>query len=93
MPQELETDEMRDEYDFSNSKRAPYAALAGEVSVILLDPDVHAAFPDSASVNEALRMLIKAAQAVKSVDTTAKPIDAPTSAIASDASAEIPTPV
>lgn len=59
---ELETDDMQEEYDFSGSVRSPYAALAGEVNLVTVDPDVHAAFPDSASVNDALRLLIKAAR-------------------------------
>ncbi|MEO6983423.1 MAG: hypothetical protein ABI072_09950 [Edaphobacter sp.] len=62
---EMEDDEMREEYDFSQSVRAPYAALAGDVGVVTLDEDVRAAFPDSQSVNEALRVLIKAAKGVK----------------------------
>jgi hypothetical protein len=62
---EPEDDEMREEYDFSQSVRAPYAPLAGDVQVVTLDADVRAAFPDSQSVNEALRVLIKAAQGVK----------------------------
>jgi len=60
--QELVADEMREEYDFSQSVRAPYAALAGEVHIVTLDPDVKASFPDSESVNKALRLLIKAAK-------------------------------
>ncbi len=59
---DLKDDEMREEYDFSQSIRAPYAALAGEVHIVTLDADVQAAFPDSQSVNEALRVLIKAAK-------------------------------
>ena len=56
--QELAIDDMRDEYDFSQSVRGPYAALAGEVHIVSLDPDVAVKFPDSESVNEALRSLI-----------------------------------
>ncbi len=33
--------------------------------VVSLDPDVKAAFPDSRSVNEALRLLIKAAKSAQ----------------------------
>lgn len=62
---EKESDEMREEYDFSHSVRAPYAALAGDVQVVALDEDVRAVFPDSQSVNDALRVLIKAAKGVK----------------------------
>jgi len=57
--------EMKDEYDFSNSVPSPYAARAGNVHIALLEPDVHAAFPDSQSVNEALRLLIKVAKRIK----------------------------
>ena len=62
---ESEDDDMREEYDFSESVRAPYAALAGDVHIVNLDADVWNAFPDSQSVNEALRVLIKAAKSVK----------------------------
>jgi hypothetical protein len=62
---EAEVDDMRAEYDFSNSVRAPYAALAGNVHIVSLDPDVKAVFPDSESVNAALRILIKAARSVE----------------------------
>ena len=54
--------DMREEYDFSNSVRAPYAKLMGDVHIALLEEDVHAVFPDSQSVNEALRLLIRAAK-------------------------------
>lgn len=48
--------EMRDDYDFSAGERGKYAALYRERSnVVVLDPDVARDFPDSTSVNEALR--------------------------------------
>jgi hypothetical protein len=51
-------DDMRAEYDFSNGKRNKYASqVARGVTVIVLDPDVAESFPDSASVNHALRSL------------------------------------
>jgi hypothetical protein len=56
--QELAIDDMRDEYDFSQSVRGPYAELAGEVHLVSLDPDVAVKFPDSESVNTALRTLM-----------------------------------
>jgi hypothetical protein len=59
---EPEDDDMRAEYDFSNSVRAPYAARAGNVHIVSLDEDVWKTFPDSQAVNEALRLLIKAAR-------------------------------
>jgi hypothetical protein len=58
--------EMEPEYDFSNSVRNPYAARFREgKKQVSLDDDVSAAFPDSQSVNDALRLLIKAARNVK----------------------------
>jgi hypothetical protein len=57
--------EMRDEYDFSNAIPNPYAQRFRELNLVSLDPDVKAAFPDSESVNEALRLLIKAAKTAK----------------------------
>lgn len=56
---------MKDEYDFSKGVRSPYAASAGEVHLVTIDPDVHEAFPDSESVNNALRILLKAASTVQ----------------------------
>ncbi len=57
--------EMRDEYDFSNGMRNPYVQRFQELNLVSLDPDVKAAFPDSQSVNEALRLLIAAAKRAK----------------------------
>ncbi len=58
--------EMEAEYDFSNSVPNPYAARFREgTTQIVLDADVSAAFPDSRSVNEALRLLIKAAKSAQ----------------------------
>ncbi len=48
--------DVRDEYDFSHGARGKYAARYAQGSnVVVLDPDVAAEFPDSASVNRALR--------------------------------------
>jgi hypothetical protein len=56
---EMEDDEIEDEYDFSKGEAAPYAKLAGNVHVVMLDGDVWESFPDSSSVNRALRGLMK----------------------------------
>jgi hypothetical protein len=54
---------MLDEYDFSKGVRGKYARRYAEGSnVVVLSPDVAEAFPDSASVNEALRALVKIAR-------------------------------
>ncbi len=53
------TVEMRAEYDFSGGVRGKYAArYAPGTNVVLLDPELTAAFPDSESVNAALRALL-----------------------------------
>lgn len=59
----FEEDEMLEEYDFSGGVRGKYASRMAEgTNIVLLDPDVWAAFPDSESVNRALRLLIEIAQ-------------------------------
>ncbi len=58
--------EMRAEYDFSAGKRGTYARRFAEGSnLVVLEPDVSAAFPDSEAVNEALRTLAKIARRTK----------------------------
>jgi len=52
--------EMREEYDFSGGVRGKYAKRYSEGSnVVVLDPELSDLFPDSKSVNEALRYLAK----------------------------------
>jgi hypothetical protein len=55
----IDQEDMRDEYDFKHAIRNPYARLARNGR---LEPDVLAVFPDSGAVNQALRLLIKAAK-------------------------------
>lgn len=57
--------EMRPEYDFAalGGVRGKYAARYAEgTNVVLLDPDVAELFPDSESVNRALRGLAEIAR-------------------------------
>jgi hypothetical protein len=58
-------DELRPEYDLSQLKgkvRGKYVErYRAGTNLVLLEPDVAAAFPDAKAVNEALRLLIKAA--------------------------------
>jgi hypothetical protein len=55
-------DEMGAEYDFSHGVRGKHhAAYRAGTNVVLLDADVTKAFPDSASVNRALRLLLELA--------------------------------
>jgi hypothetical protein len=52
-------DTMRPEYDFSKGVRNKYAArLKPGSQIVVLDPDVAAAFGDAKSVNRALRTLL-----------------------------------
>ena len=51
---------MRKEYDFNGGVVGKYAKRhADRTNVVLLDSDVAGFFPDSKSVNDALRKLIK----------------------------------
>ncbi len=57
-----EADEMRPEYDLRGGVRGKYYQQYREgTNIVLLDSDVAAVFRDSESVNQALRVLIKAA--------------------------------
>jgi len=54
---------MRLQYDFSKGIRGKYAKRFHQgTNLILLDPDVQSAFPNSGSVNKALRELMKLAK-------------------------------
>ncbi len=63
---EIEGDELRPEYDLSQLKgsvRGKYVErYRAGTNLVLLEPDVAAAFPDTKAVNQALRLLIKVAQ-------------------------------
>lgn len=57
------TMEILDEYDFSKGVRGKYAVRFAEgTNLIVLDPDVAESFPNSESVNRALRALIEVAR-------------------------------
>ena len=61
-----EEDDLRPEYDFSRIKggvRGKYADRYRDgTNLVLLDPDVAAAFPDAKAVNDALRQLLQEKQ-------------------------------
>jgi hypothetical protein len=55
--------DMLREYDFRGGVRGKYAKRLAEGSnLVVLSPDVAEIFPDSRSVNEALRALVKIAK-------------------------------
>jgi hypothetical protein len=68
---------MRESYDFSKGTRGVHAARYAEgveviidgkpqaATLVALEPDVSAVFPDAESVNEALRLLIKTAKSAQ----------------------------
>ncbi len=59
-------DTMLTEYDFSKGRRGVMAArYTRGFNIVVLEPDVAAAFPDAALVNEALRALIRLARPPK----------------------------
>jgi hypothetical protein len=56
---------MKPEYDFSGGVRGKYyEAYRQSSNIVVLDPDVAEIFRDSASVNEALRLIAKIAKSV-----------------------------
>lgn len=63
-------DTLRAEYkrsDFPKGMvRGKYAKRAATSNIVVIDPELTAAFPDSASVNDALRALLKVAKHVGS---------------------------
>ena len=62
-------DEMRPEYSFDYSKavRGKYhkRILKEGSNVVVLEPDIAKAFPSSAAVNDALRVVLQAGQAAR----------------------------
>ena len=64
-----EDDDLRPEYDFASMKggvRGKYAArLRKGSNLVLLEPEVAAAFPSSEAVNEALRGVLNTTRAVR----------------------------
>jgi len=82
MKRKATSDEMRPEYNFDYSKAVRgkyYKRILKEGSnVAVLEPDVAKAFPNSAAVNDALRVVLQAGQATRrltsrSTRTRAKP--------------------
>ena len=68
----VDRDTMRREYDFSRGVRAKYAARYRQgTNLVLLDPDVAAAFKDSAAVNRALRAILEVTPARRRKKRTA----------------------
>jgi hypothetical protein len=67
----VQEDDMRPEYDFAAMKggiRGKYFRRLRQeaTNIVLLDPEVAAAFPSDASVNEALRGMLNTTRAVRS---------------------------
>ena len=57
-------DDLLPQYDFTGAVRGKYYERYRQgTNVVLLDPDVAAAFKDSAAVNDALRLLVSLAKA------------------------------
>ena len=77
MKRKAAAQDMRPEYDFDYSKavRGKYyrRILKEGANVAVLEPDIAKAFPDSASVNDALRVVLKAGQAARRSPRPARP--------------------
>jgi len=68
---DMSEDDMRPEYDLRGGVRGKYYKQYTQgTNVVLLDPDVAAVFRDSESVNQALRVLIKAAGQIEQATPT-----------------------
>jgi hypothetical protein len=66
-PSKQRTREMRAEYDFSGGVRGKYIVrYRRRINVVLIDPELAVAFPDSKSVNDALRALVAIATRAES---------------------------
>jgi hypothetical protein len=75
-----DNDEMRPEYDFSHGVRGKHhQAYRAGTNVVFLEPDLAEAFPDSASVNHALRLLVRLAKTTGVVEGRANKALQPTS--------------
>ena len=60
----VDDDEILPEYDFSRSRPNKYATrYSAGGTIVVLEPDLSKVFPDSASVNRALRVLADTARA------------------------------
>ena len=67
VPSKRTAAEMRAEYDFSGGVRGKYAdQYRRGTNVVLLEPELAKAFPDSKSVNDALRALVAIATRAES---------------------------
>jgi hypothetical protein len=68
-PKHSRSDDLRPEYDFDYSKgvRGKYykRILKEGSNVVVLEPDVAKAFPNSAAVNDALRVVLKAGESAR----------------------------
>lgn len=65
--------EMLKEYYFHKGERGKYAKRYAEVTnVVILDPELAKLFPDSNSVNEALKLLVEIRRAVTKKPTRAQ---------------------
>lgn len=66
MNQTPEQDDIMPEYDFSQGVRGKHHEAYREgTNVVLLEPDIARAFPNSESVNRALRMLMDTSKEVQ----------------------------
>jgi len=74
-PEDVDADDLRPEYDFDFSKAVRgqyYKQYCESSNVVVLDPDVAAAFHNAETVNQALRAMLQFARQTSSL--TAGPV-------------------
>ena len=76
----VDTDDLQPEYDFSGGLRGKHhLAYRDGTNVVFLEPDLAEVFPDSASVNHALRLLVRLARSQARVSERPTKTGPPTS--------------
>jgi hypothetical protein len=70
-PKDPTFNEMRAEYDFSKGVRGKYhkRLLKEDTNMVVLEPDIAKAFPNSDAVNDALRVVLKAGESARRLTT------------------------
>lgn len=77
VPAKKASDDLRDEYDLSRLSGAVrgkyYSRATAGSNLVLIDPELSSLFPDSDSVNRALRLLAETAKAATGSSRRRKP--------------------
>ena len=67
----MNVNNMKQEYDFSNGERGKYLKkYQAGTNIVVLDPEVAKLFPDSQAVNDALKTIMRAVGKNKALQRT-----------------------